>query len=62
MGNSQTLSCASGEKSSKAQQKDERYTKAPADKATENGTGASDSEAAGEPNPAESAEETSKCS
>lgn len=33
MGNSQTLSCTSGEKSSKAQKKEEQYTKtAPADK------------------------------
>lgn len=37
MGNSQTLSCTSGEKSSKAQRKEEQYTKAPVDKVKENG-------------------------
>lgn len=37
MGNNASMSCASGEKSSKAENKEERYKKAPTDKPTENG-------------------------
>lgn len=45
MGNSQTLSCASGEKSTKAQQKEEQYKKVPEDKVKENGTSAEEAPA-----------------